>query len=294
MALSPSSSAQAARAAIAARLKNLMLDAGLNGHQLAGVCGWSEAKTSRIINAKSPASDEDIRTWCRACGASGEAADLVDANRVAGSAYQQWKHKHRTGMRRSQRESVPLLERAKSMRVYTSNVVPGMLQTTAYATALMTTITAFQGTPDDVADAAAARIARSRVIYEGDHRFALLIEEAVLYYRVGDDATMAAQLEFLLTAARLPRVSLGIVPLNAPRTRMWPLEAFYTYDDERVNVELLAAFIAITAPSEVAIYARAFTEIAKTAVYGDQAGDLIRRARASFTGESACKTVQEA
>jgi transcriptional regulator with XRE-family HTH domain len=293
MAVSPSSSAQAARVAIAARLRNLMLDAGLNGHELTQLCGWSASKTSRILHAKTPASDDDIRTWCQACGSPAEAPDIIEANRVAGSAYQQWKLKHRTGMRKAQEESAPLMERAKLMRVYASNVVPGMLQTAAYATSLMTTITTFQGTPDDVADAVSARVARSRIIHEGNHRLALLIEEAVLHYRVADDATMAAQLDSLLTAMSLPRVSIGIVPLNARRQRMWPLEAYYMYDDERVHVELLAAFVAVTAPSEVAVYSRAFGEIAGAAVHGDQARALIQRARQRFGGESTCKTVQE-
>lgn len=283
MAVSPSSSAQAARVAIAARLRSLMLDAGLNGDQHATRCGWSPAKTSRILAAKTPASDDDIRTWCQACGAPAEAADLIDANRAAGAAYQQWRQKHRRGMRRAQQESAPLMERAKSMRVYASNVMPGMVQTVAYATALMGTITDFQGTPDDVTDAVAARVARSRVIYEGDHRFALLIEEAVLYFRVGSNETMAAQLDSLLTAMSLSRVSLGVVPLTADRSRIWPLEAFYLYDEDRVHVELLSAFVAVTAPSEVALYSRAFTEIANVAAYGDQARALIHRARESLS-----------
>ena len=49
---SPSSSAQAARLAVAARLRDLMLDAGLRAGELAARCGWSNAKSSRIINAK--------------------------------------------------------------------------------------------------------------------------------------------------------------------------------------------------------------------------------------------------
>lgn len=60
-----------------------------------------------------------------------------------------------------------------------------------------------------------------------------------------------------------------------------------------MNVELLAALVAITASSEVAVYSRAFTEIAKIAVYGDQARELIQSARNSVGNESACKTVQE-
>lgn len=47
---SPLSSAQAARTALAPRLRHLRLDAGLAGHQLSVACGWHRAKTSRIEN----------------------------------------------------------------------------------------------------------------------------------------------------------------------------------------------------------------------------------------------------
>jgi predicted kinase len=47
----------------------------------------------------------------------------------------------------------------------------------------MEQITRFQGTPNDVAEAVAARIARSRFLYEGGHRYVVLMEESVLRYR---------------------------------------------------------------------------------------------------------------
>ncbi len=247
-----------------------MLDAGLNGHELAARCGWSEAKTSRIIHGRTPASDADIRAWCAACGDDGQVADLIAANRAADTAYIHWRRLHRTGMRRAQVEIVPLFERTKHFRGYCSNVIPGLLQTSGYATALMSAITEFQGTPDDVVEAVEARLARSHVIREGDHRFALLIEESVLRYRVGDAETMAGQLGFLLEAMTLPRVSLRIIPFTAPR-RVWPLEAFTIFDDAEAQVELLAAKVTVTQPSEIAVYAKAFTELAGMAMVGTDA-----------------------
>jgi hypothetical protein len=247
-----------------------MLDAGLNGHELAARCDWSAAKTSRIIHGKTPASDADIRAWCAACGKEEQVPDLIAANRAADTAYVHWRRLHRTGMRRAQDEIVPLFERTKLFRVYCSNVIPGMLQTAGYATALMSAITEFQGTPDDVAEAVEARLARSHVIRDGDHRFALLIEESVLRYRVGDAETMAGQLGFLLEAMTLPRISLGIVPFTAHR-RIWPLEAFTIFDDSEAQVELLAAKVTVTQASEIATYVRAFTDLANMAVVGAHA-----------------------
>ena len=67
-----------------------------------------------------------------------------------------------------------------------------------------------------MADAVQARLNRSRVIHEGDHRFALLLEKTVLYYRVSDDVAMAGQLRYLLEIMSRPNVSLGIIPFTAP------------------------------------------------------------------------------
>ncbi|MFJ1753884.1 helix-turn-helix domain-containing protein [Kitasatospora sp. NPDC088134] len=274
---SPSSSAQDAREAVAARLRDLLLDAGLTGRELAIRCGWHPSKSSRIMNGKTPPSDADIRVWCDVCGASGQAEDLIAASRAADSMYVQWKKLQRHGMRRAQEEVVPLWERTRHFRVYASNVVPGMLQTPGYATALMKSITRFQGTPDDVAEAVEARVARSHVINEGNHRFALLMEETVLRYRIGDADVMAGQLGYLLAVMALPRVSLSIIPFTAPRL-IWPLEAFYMFDDQQVAVELLTAGVNVKAPSEVAEYGRAFQGLAEMAVHGAQARALITSA----------------
>ncbi|MET9865211.1 helix-turn-helix transcriptional regulator [Streptomyces sp. NPDC006386] len=277
MPTSPLSTAQAARAAIATRLDEIRRDAGLTGLELATRCGWHKSKASRIARAKTGVSDADIRAWCRACGAEDQAADLIAASRTAESMYVQWRQIHRDGMRRVHEKTVPLYERTRHFRVYASNLVPGMLQTADCATGLLRSITDFQGTPDDVADAVQARLNRSRVVHEGDHRFGLLLEETVLHYRVCDDAAMAGQLRYLLEIMSRPNVSLGIIPFTARRT-VWPLEAFYAFDDDQVAVETLTAEINVTTPGEIRTYLRAFAELSRIAVHGAEARERIRKA----------------
>ncbi|WP_269853526.1 helix-turn-helix domain-containing protein [Streptomyces sp. RPT161] len=277
MPTSPSSSAEAAREAIAGRLREIRLDAGLTGHDLAVRCGWHKAKSSRIENAKTAPSDTDIRVWCLACGAEDQVDDLVAANRAAESLYMQWKRLHRTGLRRLQESYVPLYERTRHFRVYCSNLVPGFLQTHGYASAVLSSVAAFRETPDDVADAVAARLARSRVLREGDHRFAMLVEEAVLRFQFGDSEAMAGQLGHLLAVMSLPSVSLGVIPSVAPRS-VWAMETFNVFDDARVHVELLTAQVTVTAPGEVAMYLKAFAELQQMAVYGVKARALITAA----------------
>lgn len=278
MAISPSSSVQRARQELAERLREIRLDAGLTARALSSAAGWHEAKTSRIESAKQALTDADIETWCQVCGASRETPDLIAASRAADSMYIEWRRLHRTGLRRTQEARRPLYERTRLFKAYCSTVVPGFLQTPAYASALLSAITDFQGTPDDVEEAVRVRMTRNRILHSRDHRFAVLIEESVLRYQLGGAETMAAQLGHLLGAVALPSISLGVIPFSASERRMWTLEAFTIFDDARVHVELLSAQVTVTAPSEITLYARAFEKLAELAVYGTQARALITAA----------------
>lgn len=277
MPASGSSSVKAARQVLADRLREICKDAGLDGKGLAAACGWHPSKVSRISTAKTQPSADDIRAWCRACGAEDRIPDLLAANRSAESMYVEWRRVQRTGLRRLQLSRVPLYERTRHFRVYSSTVIPGFLQTYEYAAALLGNIARVHGAPDDVDDAAAARVERSRIIREGDHRFGIILEENVLRHVVGDAATMAGQLGYLLSVMALPAVSVGIIP--AGRTRpMWALETFTLFDEDRVSIELLTAAVTVTTPGEIAQYANAFEEMAALAVYGAPARSLISAA----------------
>lgn len=282
MAVSPSSSVQRAREQLAERLRDIRLDARLNARQLSESAGWHKAKTSRIESAKQSPSEDDIRTWCRVCGADRDVPDLIAASRAAESMYTEWRRIQLGGLRRNQEARVPLFERTRVFKAYCSAVVPGLVQTPEYAHALLSSISVFHGTPDDVADAVAARMNRNRVLRDGNRWFALLVEETVLRYRIGPPEVMVAQLGYLLDAAALPRVSLGVIPSVAPRP-VWPLEAFTMFDDGRVHVETLTAQITVTAPSEVVLYAKAFDQLARLAVYGQDAAALIAAARSALS-----------
>lgn len=89
---------------------------------------------------------------------------------------------------------------------------------------------------------------------------------------------MAGQLGYLLTASSFPSVSLGIIPLDADRSTMWPVEGFWMFDDTTVTAELVSGHLTITQPHEIAMYADAFRRLAELAAYGADARALITRA----------------
>jgi transcriptional regulator with XRE-family HTH domain len=279
MPTSPSSSAQAAREVVALRLRDLRKNAGLTVVELAGRCGWHHSKTSRIENAVTAPSASDIRAWATACDAAEQAQDLVTQSLNAESMYSEWRHQVRRGMKQLQDSVVQFFHDTRLFRIYSSTMVPGLLQTEGYAAALLSNIADFRGIPsNDGAEAAAARVERSRIIHEPGHRFVMLIEEAVLYSQLGDEDAMAAQLGYLLTAGALPQVSLGIIPMATRERLQWPIETFHVYDDTLVSVEFLSAEVNITQPSEIVLYLKAFEQLHGMAVYGAGARALIVKA----------------
>ncbi|WP_326797533.1 helix-turn-helix transcriptional regulator [Streptomyces sp. NBC_01808] len=279
MPVSPSSAAQAAREAVAGRLQDLRKEAGLTIVELAHRCGWHYSKTSRIENALTGPTATDIRKWCEATRTQDQAQDLVVQSINAESMYREWRHQIRRGQKQLQESLVQFYRDTELFRVYSSTLVPGLLQTEGYAAAVLRRAARFRDLPiEDSAEAARARVERSRVIHEQGHRFVIVVEESVLRYQMADSDAMAAQLGHLLTAGALPAVSLGIVPMAARERMRWPDETFSVYDDALVSVELVSAEVNVTQPSEIALYLKAFEELRRLAVYGAEARALILRA----------------
>ncbi|MEV5611511.1 helix-turn-helix transcriptional regulator [Streptomyces sp. NPDC052225] len=278
MPASPSSSAQAAREAVARQLHGLRKEAGLTVVQLAEACGWHYSKTSRIENALTGPSVPDIRRWCKATGAEGQVQELVAQSIHAESMYRQWRDQVRAGLRHVQDSRVQMFRAARLHRLYSATLVPGLLQAEGYVHAVLGIASAVHGLPpEDIADAARARMDRSRIVTEPGRRFVVVVEESVLYHQIADVDVMGAQLGYLLTAGVLPAVSLGIIPMGERRSH-WPEETFHMYDSDRVTVELVSAEVTVTQPAEVAQYAAAFDRLRSMAVYGADARSLITRA----------------
>ncbi|GAB3440121.1 helix-turn-helix transcriptional regulator [Streptomonospora sediminis] len=272
-----SSQAQQAREALGGRLRDLRKDAGLTGRALAAAAGWQLSKVSKIEHGKQNPTEDDIRTWCSHCRAEDQVGDLIATVRHVESLWMEWRKVLQTGTRRRQRTSIGLYEQTRQIRVFEPAMVWGSLQTAEYAAAVLRTAVEFYGIPDDVEEGVAARMERQQFLYRGYRRFSCLLGEQALYTRIGGPDVMRGQLDRLLAAMSLPRLSLGIIPAAGPGGIV-PGEAFAMFDDRAVMVETVSAELTITQPREIELYARAFTRLQQSAVYGQAGRDLIHRA----------------
>lgn len=285
MATTSHSAAQQARAALGLRLREIRQEAGLSGRGLATVAGWHESKVSKIEHARTTPSVEDIRAWCRHCGASRRTADdVVAALHAVEGMWIEWRRMER-GLRRAQESVRPVYERARRFRFYSSSVLPGVVQTEAYTTVILRAVARRREVPDDIDDAVTVRMQRQRFLRSGDRRFAILLEESALRSGIGGADVWAGQLGHLLSVATLPNVSLGVIPFGVRREAAWPVESFYMFDDAEVNVELVSGYLTVTQPREIELYGQAFSELSALAVYGATARALLTDAIEVAAGE---------
>ncbi|MDT3398410.1 helix-turn-helix transcriptional regulator [Streptomyces sp. B1866] len=276
--MSSSSGVQQARKALGLRLRDLRMDAGLTARELAKRAGWHESKCSRLEHGRTPPSDADIRAWTLHCGAEDQTDNLIATARGVEGMYVEWRRIERAGLKRVQESNLPLYERTARIRNYESCVIPGLLQTAAYTTAVLETVVALRDAPNDIPAAVALRMDRQRILHSGDRRFAMLVEEWVLRTVIGDADVMSEQLGHLAAVSSLPSVSLGVIPLGVPRGAGWPVESFIMFDDSRVHAELVSAYLTVTQPGEIREYTRTFAELSRIAVYGPKARALITAA----------------
>lgn len=286
-----STTAEKAREALGARLREIRREANLTGRTLADRCGWHFTKISKLEHGTQRPSEDELRVWCHACGAGDQVADLIATVRTIESMYMEWRRALRSGMKHGQQARVPLYERTTLFRVYEPGLVPGLFQTAEYASAIIAHAIEFNQIPDDLDAAVAARLERQQVLRTGDRRFLVVLEEQVLRTRVGNADVMAGQLDRLLAVMSMHHLSLRIIP-SMGRRHTWTSAGFWIFDQGTVHVETPSAELTITQRSEVAVFEKKFSRHQQSAVYGQQAKDLINEALADLSAQRGTTRVE--
>lgn len=270
------SGVEQARQAFGARLRELRRGARLSGIELAARAGWHSAKVSRIEHGKQLPNDADLATWCRLCGAELLLPDLRAASANVEALWQEWRRLAAAGHAQQQRRRIEVEAQAKTIRNYEPSAIAGLLQTEAYARAVLTSCIEFVGGVGDVDRAVAARLDRQRILHQGHRRTTILLAEQALYTTVGDEKVMVGQLEHLQESLSWPRLRLGIVPRTAPF--IYTTTCFILLDQRIAEVETISAALTITQPRELDFYEKAWDALHRQAVFGTRTRSLINAA----------------
>jgi Domain of unknown function (DUF5753)/Helix-turn-helix domain len=211
---SSGSSPTVRRRRLAAELRRLR--GNRTGGEVARAIGWSATKISRAESGRESLPPVEIEKLIDFYGVAeplrgrllGLAEDAVQRG---------WWDDYADILTPQYLEFIGLEEEAVSCLQWQSDVIPGILQTEAYARQLSI---AYQNMVPTIPLSVHHRFVQARMrrqerlTREPVLQLSVVIDEAVLLRGIGDHALMRAQLQHLADAAELPNVDLRVLPLN--------------------------------------------------------------------------------
>jgi len=288
--MSPFADASARRRQLGQALRGLRDTADLTSIQLAGALKVAQSTVSRMETGRQLPSPDLLDRWATATGATtqqrvdlGELAEAVATEAVA------WRGRPQQ-LAALQQETADLESGAGLNRGYHPLLVHGLLQVPGYAHAAYQARARLEGQSDaEVAAAVAKRIAKQTLLYSPGHRFEFLLTEAGLRWRFVPREVLAAQLDRLAQAARMPNVLVGVIPMEL-EVPVWAWQGFSAFlerdgdAEDLVLVETLTAGVTVRNPADVASYDQAFQQLLDVAAVDGDAVAVLERIIADLRG----------
>ncbi|MFB4313688.1 helix-turn-helix domain-containing protein [Actinomadura sp. 21ATH] len=188
--------------------------AGLTQEQTAQELEWSLSKIIRIEAGTVRVAVTDVRVLLQTYGVTGERVDNILT--LARAAREQgWWHAYRKVVSQQLFELIGYESAASVIRQFEPLIVPGLLQTSAYAREILFQLRG-EESADKIDDLVDVRIRRQEIFERPDPpQFFYVLDESAVHRLVGGTAMMRAQLAHLLEMAKQPNVTIEIVPFNA-------------------------------------------------------------------------------
>ncbi|WP_030667814.1 helix-turn-helix transcriptional regulator [Streptomyces rimosus] len=191
--------------------------AGLSTSAAAEALDCTKAKISRIENGRVPVRVPDLMALLHTYGV-GAGQTLERLTTLARSANRRrregWWNQYGPVLEDTYRDYIALEAVSDSIRTYQSQLIPGLLQTPAYARAVTVASKAWQ-TPDEIEQFVKVRAARQeRLTADQPLSVWAVMAEGVLHQRVGGADVMRAQLEHLVAMTGLANVTVQVLPFS--------------------------------------------------------------------------------
>jgi transcriptional regulator with XRE-family HTH domain len=280
------------RRRLAAELRRLRHEASLSIEDVTANLGWQASKLSRIENRQVGISTTDLRK-------------LLDVYNVADRAFREqladmarratergwWQSFSSDVVPAALANLIGLEAEARTIRSYEPELVPGLLQTEAYARAIMR---AWQPglTAADIDRRVEIRLARQDVLRQpgASPQVSCIINEAVLRRTVGGNDVMHEQVEVLAKERDPANVTVQVLPFNsgAHPAMAGPFQILAFHDPGDLGVvHLESAMTAITLerPEELRRYDEIWGSLQARALSPEDSRVMMRSYALRYTGQ---------
>ncbi|MDT3396273.1 helix-turn-helix transcriptional regulator [Streptomyces sp. B1866] len=256
--------------------------AGLSLDQAARAMGWDESKMSRIETAKARMRPQDVAPLLKLYDVTDHSvvAPLEALAKDAGK--QGWWQSYGDVVYLSYKDYLTLESDAESIHTYSADLIPGLLQTGAYAREIISA-TAINRTPEEVAALAEVRKTRQAILTAPKRPLKLwaVMHEAALHQRFASlPALMRGQLRHLLDMADLPNITIQVMPLTAtPHPGMLGLFSVVRFPHPWptvVDLENIRGGYFVEGTDDVKVFESSFDRVVAAALSVDDSRELMR------------------
>ncbi|WHM36530.1 helix-turn-helix transcriptional regulator [Streptomyces sp. BPTC-684] len=275
------------RRRLGATLRQLREDKSLKLEEVAAKTGFTGAKLSRVETGRVAAKPADVEKLLDVYGVRDRSRreGLVGLAREGGK--RGWWQTYKDILSPVYSDLISLEAEASGVRTFQPLLIPGLLQTAAYARAVIAAIN-MTATPDKVNALVDVRIARQSVLNRPDPLalWAIIHEAALKPVVMGGSGAgiMRDQLQRLLDLAELPHVNVQVMPADAAphpgAAGGFTILGFPERSDlDVVLLENLSNSLYIEDATDVELYGEAFERLRAAALPFDRSLELIEQTK---------------
>jgi transcriptional regulator with XRE-family HTH domain len=207
------------RRRLAAELREIRESKGKSGDAVAAALKWSPSKISRYERARTGLQPREVERLLDYYEITGARRTLLLA--LAEDAAQKgWWEEFSDALSPDYQQFIGLEHEASSIAIWHVDVVPGLLQTRAYAKHIIGSYSRIEPiAPRMIERLVKVRMRRQQVLdREPELQLSVVLDESVLKRRIGDELVMYEQLQRLVREADRPNLTLQVLPLDAQHT----------------------------------------------------------------------------
>lgn len=278
------------RRQLGTELRHLREAAELTGDEVTERLGWYGAKVSRIEKGRISVPWSDVVDLLDLYGVNDSSTREALIQLAKAARQKEWWQPYSDMLSKNARTYIGLESAAESLRTYQPSSVPGLLQTTDYARAIITRAGPLTLGEDEISRRLSLRTKRQAVIGEaGALRLWTVLDEAALYREIGGPDVMHGQLIHLVEMAHQPQIDIQVMPFSAgPHASLSGMIGIFSFpgaDPDVAYVDSVSGTLFLERAADVQATSTAFQHLSATALSPAASVDLINAvARQHQTG----------
>lgn len=269
------------RRRLAADLRQLRQEANLTIDDVAARLKWQSSKISRVETRKIGINTLDLRKLLDVYEITDRAQREALIELARRATERGWWQAYGTAIPSEYATLIGLEEEASLIRSYEPELIPGLLQTEAYARAVIRACRP-KDTSDEIDRRVEVRLARQQILANDDPpRVRIVLSEGAVRRRVGGAEVMREQLLHLATNRDRSNVMIQVLPFSAGEHPAMVgsfaiLDFPEVFDLGAVYIENMASAMTLEKASDLEMYADAFEQVQAQALGPKESRDMLK------------------